>query len=353
MPDEDKKHYFDPDNKRICELFPLDGVESKVGFLYEQMKAFSPNVVISIGDYYEMSFIYEIKRAYPSLFRWIGIITPRSLPFQPSYKEQIDYLDYAFLTSKDGLSAFTKFCNVPCSYQPFWSLGPETNFQIPETNNSLQIIACSKNSQQTNIGVLVSCLGQFLDQYEDVEAYIHTNINDEGDYNLENLLSRHDPKHRIAFPSEFVTFYDGVSNHVLFDKFSKSDVFIDCSLTSATALSAFEAVSAGCLPILVNRGASADLLQQLPESVPFSLSPIEFLGEREGLLYMVSQGDLYTKLEQVYRIWKRWPERLQELKLKYVSLAKGLALNNFVDNVKVRMHESLNKKCSVLSVDVF
>jgi len=68
---------------------------------------------------------------------------------------------------------------------------------------------------------------------------------------------------------------------------------------------------------------------------------------------MVSQGDLYTKLEQVYRIWKRWPERLQELKLKYVSLAKGLALNNFVDNVKVRMHESLNKKCSVLSVDVF
>ena len=289
---EDGKLYFDSDGP-VCELFILENGEQKVGCFYEHMKKFAPDIVLSIGDCSDISFIYAIKRMYPNLFKWTTVLTPHSLPINPRYKDALDYLDYAFITSVSGYYRFSEFCNVEAKYTPFRPVikSPEIDFK-----NNFHIVASAKNSEQSNMGNLIAAVGKFVSWHLDSSAYIHTNVSDNGDYDLQLLKEKHDWRQdSIYLPDEFVSFYDGIRHSLLIDRMAEGDIFVDCSMTSATGLSMFEAASSGCLLVAPSRGAAGDLLSNLDSDMSYILKGVDFIAQQEGSYHIISQNDIYRQ----------------------------------------------------------
>ena len=69
LADDDGKFYFDLED-RVCQIHPIDyDVTKSVKQVYEIIKNFQPDVVLSIGDYFETDFIHAIKSIYPRLFK--------------------------------------------------------------------------------------------------------------------------------------------------------------------------------------------------------------------------------------------------------------------------------------------
>ena len=287
---------------------------------------------------------------YPNLFKWVAILAIASTPIDDKFKESLEYLDYAFVTSKQGLESFKLISRVQCEYLPFYptlEINQDINRTL-EITDKFRIIACSKNSQQSNFAALIQSIGRFLADYSDATAYVHANVNDDGEYDLEQLMSRFDPEGLINFPQEFTTFYDGISHADLMEKFASADLFVDCSMTAAVGLSAFEAMSVGCVPILTDIGAFHDLI----EKEGFSLKGIEFLGQKEGVLTIVSQHEVYKEIKGAYAMWKKDPEKFLYLKKKCAETIKGLKQNNFVNNIKVVIKNLQNNNYSTLAVDI-
>ena len=215
---------------------------------------------------------------------------------------------------------------MPVSYNPFRELPEDIPAYEPEVNSKLRITCCSKNSQLSNLPVLMQSVGRFLRYHDNASAYFHVNVDDEGEYDLEYLKDRYDPDRRIVFPKEFVSFYEGIPHDQLMNRFFNSDVFIDCSMASAVSLSCFEAMSVGCIPMLPNRGSAGDLLKQIREAIRFALKDVDFLGEREGFLFITSQKDVYEQLERVYSMQQKDPFAFLSAKQDCANLCKGLAV---------------------------
>jgi len=349
MREDDGKFYFDEDEERICEIISLPPDTAKVTVLYDYMKTFAPDVVISIGDYHEVDFIFAIKRMYPQLFKWISVLTIGSLPIKKSFKEALDYIDYAFLTSRSAWRDFSSLTDVPCEYLPF---RPETGIvKNPELDDCFRVASCAKNSQQSNFGMLMETVAKFCNTADDIKWYIHTNVDDEGDYDLDFLRDR--LSSQVIFPEKFVSFYDGVSHNELLEKFANADVFVDCSLTSATALTTYEACLQGCVPLVTGIGSNIDLLADLLLLHEFTLDSIEFMGEREGLLHIVDKDNIYRKLISLYGGWKKDKDIFLKLREKCQEKIKGLTTDRLVKLIEGKAVEIQKYKYLSLNVDFF
>lgn len=338
MPDAKGKFYFDNWN---CQLFVLE--EDKVASLYEQMKAFNPNVLISIGDYDDSVFPAAIKKMYPTLFQWIGIICPKSVPFNDKFKDAINYLDYAFLTS--AFNEFKEFCDVDAEYLPY---RPNLNAQ-PEYDlaDCLRISAISKNSQQSNIAVLMKTVEQFAQTHK-IKCYLHTNVDDKGDYDIHQL---HEECSSIDLPVEFVSFYSGISDEELMRRIAASDTFVDCSMSSATGLSAYEAAYLGNIPIATNTGGLKDLFDNCEDVQSCLMDGVNFFDNKEGVMKIISQNELYNKLMLHYKLWENDPDKFVAIKQKMHCLASGLISNNFGNRIEEKMEILMKNNKQQLTID--
>lgn len=355
MFDEDEKYWFEDGEEKICELIVLPAETSKVNVLYEHMKVFQPDVVVSIGDYHEIDFVYAVKRMYPQLFKWLGVLTISSFPIKQAYKEALDYLDYAFCTSEEGLKSFQNLTDVSCELQHFF---PHREI-LGDTgiSDTFNVVACLKNSQQSNLGMFLIVASGICKDHADIKFYIHTNVDDDGDYDLEYMRNKFDFPENLTFPDKFVSFYDGISQKELMRKFADADAFVDCSMTSATGLSAFEATLQGCIPLLSDTGAHIDLLKSVSLSeytglYPYyALSVVEFLGNKEGILNIVSQDELYRKIMKTYKLWKESPLYCVKLKTNCKKQAKGLMSDKLVKEIEKKAQDLVRQNKLVLAVD--
>lgn len=355
MFDEDEKYWFEDGEEKICELIVLPAEPSKVNVLYEHMKVFQPDAVISIGDYHEIDFVYAVKRLYPQLFKWLGVLTISSLPIKQTHKEALDYLDYAFCTSRRGLESFQSLTDVSCELQHFFP-----NREILEdtgVSGTFNVVACLKNSQQSNLGTFLIVASGICKGHSDIKFYVHTNVDDDGDYDLEYMKSHLGFPDNLVFPDKFVSFYDGIPQKELMQKFADADVFVDCSMTSATGLSAFEAMLQGCIPLLSDTGAHVELLKfvQMDNHTGlypyFALDSVEFLGDKEGILNIVSQNELYRKIMKTYKLWKENPLHCMKLKTNCKKQAKGLMTGNLVKEIEKKTQDLVCQNNLVLAVD--
>jgi len=353
MFDENEQYWFEDGEERICELTILPAETSKVAVLYEHMKVFQPDVVISIGDYHEIDFIHAIKRMYPHLFKWLGILTVSSFPIKQTYKESLDYLDYVFCTSEGGLESLRSLTDVPCECQHFY---PQREILgSGELSDCFNVVACLKNSQQSNLGIFLIVAAGIGENNSNIKFYVHTNVDDDGDYDLDYMKDGF--PENLVFPDKFVSFYDGIPQKELMQKFAEADVFVDCSMTAATGLSAFEAMSQACIPLLSDTGAHIDLMNSISLSEHtsfypyFKLEAIEFLGEREGILNIVSQTELYNKIIKAYKLWKESPLLCMKLKNNCQKRAKGLMSNKLVIEVEKMVRKVAAEGKLTLAVD--
>lgn len=300
LADETGIHRYEYENKAICNLIPFvnQGDEASP-VIYEIMKKTAPDIVITIGDYKETDFVYSIKAMLPNLFKWIAIIPIDCLWINSNHKERLEYADCIVTTSSFGYSDITSLCNVSVKYIPY---GPPDNFlqffgdKYP--NHTMKIINSSKNAQSSNLGAFVKAVGQVKSllglSEEKIEAYLHTNLYDIGDYDLKLLIKRYGAD--IKLPECYISVKDGPSDIEMAEIYRSHDFIVDCSVKSATALSVLESMLSGCIPVGMNVGRVGEIISELPEEFRLFVPYETYVGKLEEEYAVISIDGLAETL---------------------------------------------------------
>ncbi len=347
MPDEsDKKCYFEKDGRNIAELFLINAEGNKsVVDAYEVIKKVKPDLVISIGDYYEVSFISPIKALSPTLFRWISILTTAGDSIEPSYRESLDYMDLILVSTQDGLSYVKKTTPTPASWCPVGFDGDA--FFSSEQPDLFRVMANIKNSQSCNLPAFLIGSAQFMSRvHNEAEIYLHTNVDESGDYRLRDLIENCNVE--VILPRNVVTIHYGISDEDLRQEYSKSTVIVDPSMKSATAMCLLEGMACGCTPLAARTCASKDVLSDWND---YFIDSVSFVGERHQKLEVVDSGSLAEKLEQMYYCFKERKDKGED-RSKYICKAREFRRKFFLEKLKDAIDKVMEGKEAELAVEV-
>ncbi len=187
LAEDDSKFYFETDS-RICQIHPIDyDVTKSVKQVYEVIKKFEPDVVLSIGDYYETDFIHAIKSIYPTLFKWVSILTTNSSPIEYFHRESLESIDEAIVTTIDGLNEMRRMLVTSAVYV---NPGYDTDVFYPDgfPDDQLTIVANLKNAHSSNLPAFLHAMKHLEKWGINFKAFLHTNLYDKGDYDIRRMV---------------------------------------------------------------------------------------------------------------------------------------------------------------------
>jgi len=332
-PDEQGHYFYEKNGEKICQLLPYISQNPQISSpqLYEIFQKVKPELVISIGDYNEVDAIFAIKTLNSTKFKWVHVLTLNAGPIKDTFNDVFNYIDYVVHTNKKSKKMVSKLSPVANSFS-YVGIDESVFFYKNNINNEkLNIISCAKNSQASGIGSILSS-SQFLNK--DFNLYLHTNLYDTGDYDLNLLKNRYDANEIVRFPENFVGLNDGTPDNELNDLYNDSDVFIDVSVRSATAIALIESMAAGCIPVVAPIGALKEIVDLLPEDCRFFVDGNLYIGSLEEEYYIVSPEHLSKIIQKIYNIKKHNKGKFLEMKNNIVSVVKTLKRKDFLKKIE-------------------
>jgi glycosyltransferase involved in cell wall biosynthesis len=348
LPDEgDDKHYYEVGDERVCRLYRIDLEPSEaVKQSYEAMKEFQPDVVLTVGDYYETDFVHVIKNLYPQLFKWVAVLTINAGPIEPSHKDALNCIDQAVVTSLLGSSQMARLTSVPLKFS---NPGIDHSIFYPSEPKAdiFRIVANLKNSQACNAPALVSALSYLKIRQVPFEAYLHVNLNDHGDYDFRALLDQFNIAERVTLPKQFCSVQEGPPDGYLRQQYSRSHVMVDTSMRSATAMSLLEGMACGCVPVAAPSGAIQDVLTEMPPEV--GVGSNRFVGERLQDFRIISDIQLANTLQYLWNEYKMG--ELPGKKYPSTVIAQRYSRGGFVLDVEHAIGRAVGETRPVLVVD--
>ena len=324
--------------EKICDLYVFsNSPQTASPQVYEIMKRFQPDIVISIGDYDETDFIYAIKRLYPDFFKWIAILTIDAYPVNEKHKDAINAMDVAICTNMMGYKAIKCISPIKCEYVRY---GPDDIFKKThdKDNSGLRVMSCAKNSQSANPASFILGVSDAIKIRNDITGYLHTNLYDPGDYDIRLLINRYG---KIELPKKFVGLNDGITDEDLAKEYCKSDVFVDVPARSSTGLSILESMSCGCIPVGNNVGAVGEILSLMPEKYRFIASSYGFMGANEEIYQVVSWKELAVILANISVTKYESPEIIDEIRKSAIEVAAKFSKKIFLEKLKEMITFSL------------
>jgi hypothetical protein len=94
LEDENGICWYEKDGEKVCPVYPIFNVgEGSSNQLYSLIKKFDIQTIVSIGDFYEIQFIYAIKALEKEKIEWINILNNGSVPINYNKKEIIDSIE--------------------------------------------------------------------------------------------------------------------------------------------------------------------------------------------------------------------------------------------------------------------
>lgn len=337
MPSEEGVHSYEKDGKHVCYLYPFTPKTDEASpFIYELMKKVQPQLIITIGDYKDTNFLYAIKSMYPTLFRWIAVYTFDSSGISISNKDCFEYADYVVSTSEFGLKELSSFSNIQGSFIPY---GPDIFDFVYEENSIRDRVLCSaRNAQSSNLACFVMAS-------KGLKSYIHTNLYDPGDYNLDALRDRYKIDDLI-YTEDFCSIKDGVSKEKMNKIYNSSSVIVDCSIKSATGLSLLEGMLCGCVPVGPNYGRVGEIISKMPKEFRFFVPYNVFVGQNEEEFAIVSPKALNEVLLEITNNKKL----LKEASAYAISLASGFSKQSFLHSFS-KVVEDVSSSKQILAID--
>lgn len=339
LPDDVGVSYFEDTEtgEKLCRLFPfLPTSKSADAILYEIMKKVQPDLVISMGDYKEVDFIYSIKAMYPNLFKWIAIFPFDCLWVNEHHRERIEYADYVISTSGFGWANVSNLCNIEGEFIPY---GPDPNkfqYQTKPKNEHPVYMISSQNSQTSNIGAFIRSMAQVKDiltlSGEQAIGRVHTNFYDPGDYDLELLVRRHKADN-VILPDYFCSIKDGPNDADFAAMYSSADFFVETSVKSATALTMLESMMMGCVPMGMNAGRVGEILSLMPAEYQLIVPYETFLGAHEEEYSVISTDGLAEKVLESKKDIFEDRSKYEAASLAARKVAEQFSNINFLNNL--------------------
>jgi len=322
-----KFKYKNIDRRIPLTLFEKD--KDQTVCIYETIKKLKPDIVITIGDYTEFSCMKAVKM-YTEDFKWIFMLCNGTQPIN----------EYAYPTFEDPDAIV---CSNPKSLPEIREIYPKDAIvsQIIGVDRGiyydrkidrkpgLRVMSCGKKTSSDNVPMLMET---FADMAKDIDGwktlYLHSNINDSRDHNLDLLKSRFDPDDKlISFPDRFVSITDGYSDEEFAEELSLSDIFVSIPITSSTSMSVLEAMACGCYPLMSSCGSNLYLAEELSDYLgnnfrteDFIVQTIKVMVPGEHYVNVPMPDDLKEKMlnaQRNLRNNKGLREKFEEFTKKY------------------------------------
>jgi len=340
MPGEDGRYIHDHTG---VELFPFQNApEIGTAQVYDIIQKYEPEVVITIGDYHEVAFLHLIKEFLPDAFKWVAVVVSAATPVNEQYYKFLSSIDVAILTNHQNINTF-QMLGIESSVH---SVGIERLYSRPSQEaEDFRVLCVGKNAHISNIAMFMAALSGVKDE---IHGYLHTNLHDPGDYDIDLLCRRYVLEGRLELPQTYSSIKQGLSPEELNRLYGRFQVVVDCSLRSATAMSVLEAMATGCVPIVNRCGALAEVADA------FEMSRLEsepFISEREEELWIPSLHGLVRELEWLYFLWKENRGLFQKRKELAENIAKRFDRKDFVREVEQVINQVTKRNNPILSVE--
>jgi hypothetical protein len=250
--------------------------------------------------------------------KWLSILTNYSYPINEHKQEVTEDMDGILCTNSSSfemLRNLFKKDEICLSY-----VG--CNSSVIEKNdlrnlNKFRLMSCGKNLQSDNLPMLMETCAGVRDAIPELELYLHSNVYDRGDYDLNLIRERFDPQREfIVFPQKYVSLTDGYSEQEYAQELAASDVFVSISLNSSSALSVFEALVYDCWPLMTDAGGHHDVASMLEEIYPefqrndFLVPGIEVMTTGEVYVNICRPDQLREKILELHRKIKKGGHRI-------------------------------------------
>ncbi len=322
VPEEDEppQYYYDFElvgQKHKIPISPFDRRQDVSVFVYEALKRLQPDLVVTVGEITDFLFMKAVCTFYTEELRWLSVLMNYQYPVHEDNLEILDYMDGILCTSPtcyNSLSGLFKKEHIDVSYvgsnhRVFYLQDREALRKSRGLDGKFRIMANAKSSQSDNLVTLMEAVAEARREVPNIELYVHSNIYDQGEYNLEVVRQRLDPSEEfIIFPTKYVSLNDGVPQEELCKELNASDLFVSIPMVSATSMTVFEALSCGCPPLLSDCGCNADVAGMLAQ---------HFEGENKGDDFIVSCIPMMTVGETYLNICDP-----KELRKKVIRAAK-------------------------------
>ena len=275
--------------------------------IYEALNRLEPDVVITIGELNEASYMKAVKTFASKPFKWLAVMTQSQYPISDELKELADYMDGVLCSSFLARDEIAKFFQKQHLDAGFVDIDERFYRKRQRDRTKFRVMVLGKSTQADNIPTVMSVCSKLRQAIPEIELYVHANVHDQGEYDLETVRKRFDPNEEfIRFPEKFVSLVEGISTDELAEEYAKSDVFVSIPLVSATSMSVFEAMASGCFPIMSDCGSNRDLAVKMENELVLNkeniLVPgIELMTVGETYLTVPDPEQLATKLIWSYK----------------------------------------------------
>lgn len=343
MPEEGA-HWYEVDGERLCPIIPIDPRLEGSTTLYETMKKVHPDVVVTIGDYKDTSFVWEIKAMLPNLFKWVSLLSVDGLPINPNFTSQIEYADFTVCLNKPSFKEIQKISNIEAELLEF---GADPKFFGENKSDGSGFMCSCKNAQASNLGAFVKAVGDA----PGVRGYLHTNLYDPGEYDVDLLVERYGDG-RVDLPDRYVSIKEAISDEELAEEYKRHAFFVDTSVKSACALSMLEAMACGCIPIGPNQGQVGEIIRRF-NMFEFLEIPSEiYIGLNEEEFSVISIEGLSRKISELHTWASEHPDKYQQLSQVSQKISQSVSRDLFLSRLGEIVRQ-ITGTASKIVVDTF
>lgn len=347
LPDEAGIHYFNHDDGSRTRLHPyLQELTSLPIFLIETMRRVQPNLIMSIGDYGECASTSFVKARYSSMFKWIILNTTGMNVINDRCREALNFAEYIIATCEPAAIALSSVSSATVEHVPY---GPDTRIfkDLGNREGGLKAMMRSHNRQSSNVGTFIRAIAQ-----SEVTSTLHTNMDDQGDYDIQQLVRRYGLDGILEVPKKFVSMREGIADENLNELYNRHHVIADCSLQSGTALSLLEGMSTGCIPVGMDFGAVGDVLAKMPQEFRCVVSHESLLGPGQEEHAIMSLKELATLFSNMKSRLLSDPEWFKAASNKAKDVSRSFSKENFAKRV-IEIVENVLQSEHAIVIDTY
>lgn len=253
--------------------------------IYEVIKTAKPDVVCTIGDYWDFFYMRALKIKSEFSFKWIAYLTIETDEIDEALKPLFEYADLLAVPTSYGKSVLEAETSKPVHLIPY---GVDEKFHRMtdaqrhtlrgnrDCEDKVRFITVAQNTSRKNLPALIQAVRLIChrDPEKKMQFYIHSNIEgidaqEQSLFDLKSIVKKLGVEDWFVFPEDCTSLFSGPNDDYLVDEYNSSDFFITPSICEGFGLPILEAMACG-LPVVAN-GASC-----MPEHLGKVLSEHSF-----------------------------------------------------------------------------
>jgi len=340
---KDGEYYYEDK----CKIYPINENISNESVLeiFTIINAIKPDIVISIGDTFESEYIYAIKNLSSYSFKHINILLIDSFrnDFHDKNIKNINLSDKIIVTNLWA----ENYLNSKDINSEFLSVDTKDIFYKEVENKNAKILLKCLNDSYNNIIPILELLNEYF------KGNVTCVLNeDRADYSVSSLKEKYK---NVKFYNKYISIYDGLLDNDINDLYNNHDIFINLASKDSSAISAREAMKAGCLTVLIDNPSNA--IDKSVDNIKYNFNGAicdssQFITKNGEILHFPIIKDGYpNESESLHGILKRFTNKTflddynkykKDKSIKHIEKEQNLLSENIMRIIQETDNKTLN-----------